>query len=104
MMIGSLSQTLLELRRRLAEAFGQDVPLILFGSQARGNATPESDADVLALLPDLSPRSLHLAFDLAWEVGFEAGIVISLIPATREEWEGMASPFFSTVRREGIAV
>lgn len=99
-----LSHTLLKLRHRLQEAFGQQVPLILFGSQARGEAAPDSDVDVLALLPDLSWHSISLALDLAWEVGFEAGLVISLIPATREEWKQAESPFFEAVRREGVPV
>jgi UTP:GlnB (protein PII) uridylyltransferase len=101
----ALSDALRNLRQRLSTAFGQEIPLILFGSQARGDFSPDSDVDVLVILPDLSSDSLMLAFDIAWEVGFDAGLVISLTPATANEWEHMgASPFFATVQREGQPV
>lgn len=101
----ALSDALSNLRQRLSAAFGQEIPLILFGSQARGDFSPESDVDVLAILPDLSPDSLMQAFDIAWEVGFDAGLVISLTPATANEWENMGeSPFFAAVQREGQPV
>ena len=101
----NLFSVLKTLRTRLSQAFHQDVPLILFGSQARGEATPDSDVDVLAILPDLSPNSLSLALDIAWEIAFENGLVISIIPATQNEIEQMnASPFFQSVKREGILI
>jgi len=78
---------------------------ILFGSQARGEATDESDVDVLVVTSRLDKRSLDLILDAAWEVGFDAGTVISAIPATFDEMTTLsASPFFKTVKREGIRV
>ena len=83
----------------------QPIRVVLFGSQARGEATEESDLDVLVVLPDLEKGTLDTVLEIAWQVGFEAGKVISVIPATREEMKLLsASPFFQTVEREGIAV
>ncbi len=91
-------------RQRLTNALGQPVRVILFGSQARNEASPMSDVDLLVILPTLEKSTLNIALDTAWEVGFEAGQVLSIIPATESELIRLsASPFFRTVKNEGIA-
>jgi predicted nucleotidyltransferase len=91
-------------RLRLSEALGQPVKVILFGSQARGDAGRESDIDLLVVLPSIDARTVRLASDVAWEVGFDAGRVISVIPDTEEQMKRYAFlPFYQTIEREGIA-
>ena len=83
----------------------QPVQVILFGSQARGDATPASDVDLFVVLPNMERAILDTALDIAWEVGFKAGTVISIVPATANELPHLsASPFFQMVQREGVAV
>ena len=92
-----------ELRRQLEDVLGDHIQVTLFGSQARGDATDESDVDVLVVLPNLEKGTLDVVLDIAWEIGFEAGKVISIVPATREEMTLLsASPFFQAVQREGV--
>jgi predicted nucleotidyltransferase len=92
-----------ELQQKITDILGIQVQVILFGSQARGEATDESDIDVLIVLPDLEKNSLDTVLEIAWEVGFEAGKVISVIPASQKEMDLLsASPFFKTVQKEGI--
>lgn len=94
-----------EVRKRLASELGQSVQVILFGSQARGDATKESDIDLLVILPTIDARTTRLASRIGWEVGFDAGRVISVIPDTREQMKRFAFlPFYRAIKNEGIAV
>lgn len=79
--------------------------MILFGSQARGNATKESDIDLFVILPSLENNILNLAYDVAWEIGFDAGKVISIIPDTEESMKRFIFlPFYRNLEKDGIAV
>ena len=93
-----------QFRKDLAASLGKPVRVILFGSEARGEGTQFSDIDLFVILPNLEKETLDIALDAAWEIGFEAGRVISVIPAVESELERLsASPFFQAVQREGIA-
>ncbi len=94
-----------EVRKRLTTELGQPIQVILFGSQARGDATKESDFDLLVILPMIDARTTRLASRIGWEVGFEARRVISIIPDTREQMKCFAFlPFYRAIKSEGIAV
>ena len=47
----------------------------------------------------------RLASRIGWEVGFDAGRVISIIPDTREQMKRFGFlPFYRAIKTEGIAV
>jgi len=88
----------------------QRVPLyktIVFGSRARGDAEPDSDLDVLVLVDHLNPAMRKAIRHCAWEVGFEAGILIQTLVMTRDEAEHgpeQSSLLMLAVKDEGIPV
>lgn len=102
-----LQEVLGILRRRLAQALGYELEqVILYGSQARGEARPDSDIDVLVVMrgtinyPDLMQRTSALIA----EVSLQHDVVISRTFASLAEWQSAQTPFLINVRREGVAV
>ncbi len=80
--------------RRLAQEFARrvralfpDAAIWVFGSRARGDATGESDLDCLVVLNDPTPQVDSVIRDIAWELGFENGLVIATVILGREEFE-----------------
>lgn len=93
-----------EVRVRLTKELGKPVRVIMFGSQARGDATKYSDIDLFVILPSLDDKTRYLVSDITWEVGFEAGRVISAIPTTREKMKQYSFlPLYQTVKKEGVS-
>ncbi|PIP39172.1 MAG: hypothetical protein COX19_08570 [Desulfobacterales bacterium CG23_combo_of_CG06-09_8_20_14_all_51_8] len=82
--------------------------MMLFGSRARGDAAPDSDMDVLVILDEpISRRSRKIVSDSAWEIGFNAGVVIVPVIVNRESWENgpdRASLLATAIREEGMRI
>jgi predicted nucleotidyltransferase len=94
-----------KVRERLTETLGQPVKVIMYGSQARGDATKYSDIDLLVIVPSIDEKTRKTISNTTWEVGFDAGKVITAIPTTTDEMRYYAIlPFYKNVKREGIVV
>ena len=94
-----------KVRERLSAELGQPVKVIMYGSQARGDTTKESDIDLLIILPSINKDSSKIISDVAWEVGFEAGKLISAFPATEDEMKRFGFlPFYKNIKKEGVVV
>jgi predicted nucleotidyltransferase len=98
-----------EMLARIKEAVAgidPDAEVILYGSQARGSSTPDSDWDVL-VLTDLAPlREYRKAIRARlYEIEWDCGEVVSTVVRSREEWnlpELRHSPYHRNVEREGV--
>lgn len=90
---------------QLAKVLGRDTELILFGSQARGSATPDSDWDVLVLLPEepLTFERETQVMDVFYTLELETGEVFSPIVYSKSDWNSHArvSPLYSRIQKEG---
>ena len=88
--------------------YDSDAGVILYGSQARGQATAWSDLDLLVLLSSESSTDLNNQIhDSLYEIALEKDIVISTIIKSRSSWEqpvSQATPLYQSIRNEGILV
>lgn len=95
-----------EFRRRLTSRFGGDlVDVRLFGSWARGEATEESDVDVLVLLRDPAWSDRRAVLDLAGDLFYELDLLVSptvLSSATYQAWRRQERPLVMDIERDGI--
>jgi uncharacterized protein len=109
--MGMTKQRLEEILRRarseLAAALGAELDtVLLYGSQARGDARPDSDIDLLIVLrgpfdaADIRRRTAHIASRLS----LEYDTVVSRAFATRDQLEHEMSPFMLNVRDEAVPV
>ena len=81
--------------------------LILFGSQARGDARKDSDWDLLALInkDKKSFREDYKEYAYPFsEIGYEHDICISVIIRNKNEWEMRPSLLKYNIEKEGIEI
>jgi predicted nucleotidyltransferase len=101
-------QTILRsLRRELARCLGDQLELvILYGSQARRQARPDSDIDVLIVVRDDSDYGelIRHTSEIVSALSLQYDVVISRAFVSRERFEQEQTPFLLNVRREGLPV
>lgn len=112
----SASRDAVRHREHAFEAFAQSAQdlygeqlhdIILYGSVARGDATQRSDVDVLVVLskesqPEELTKRPNPLTDLAFDVGLEYDVKISIYIRTKESFESQQNhPFLRNVVREG---
>ncbi len=92
-----------EMARRLVE-FYRPVRIYLFGSEARGEAGPDSDLDFLVVMPDDTPEPIMRSCEVYSRLS-EFGIPKDVIPWRQSDFEGRAAhvraSLPATVVREG---
>lgn len=104
MMPPHLRPVLLELQARLARSFGDRFRHVrLFGSYARGEATEESDVDVLVLIDGLEPAEIAVVADATTLLAVETGVPLASVPMASERFTRTASArgFVDEVLRDG---
>jgi uncharacterized protein len=96
-----------ELRRRLEALYGDRLEhVILYGSQARGDADAESDIDVLVVLSGEvdSVQEIDCSGNPIWDLSLEHGLAISRVFVSHDRFRTEVSPLLMNVRREGVEI
>jgi uncharacterized protein len=93
---------LAEVLRRLIDAYAPE-RIYLFGSRARGDAGPDSDYDLMMVVPDdasTERRRSTVAYEQLWDTGAAVDVVV----CTRSRFESrlhIPASLPATVMREG---
>ena len=76
--------------------------VVLFGSQARGDARPNSDLDILVIAESSEPRYRRSAplYGVLSDILLPMDIIV-YTPEEVEEWRNVRQAFVSTAIREG---
>jgi predicted nucleotidyltransferase len=85
--------------------------LYLFGSRAREDHRPDSDADVAVVLQDgdwVSWKERRVLSRLAYEPSLESGLAIQAWPFSEQQWgraeSGPTAPLIEAARREAVVM
>lgn len=85
-----------------------DASVILYGSEARGGSSADSDIDILVLLEkdniDYSDKTI--IYNRLYDIELDTTVCISPIIYSRKEWENrpFKTPFYLNVKHEGIVL
>ena len=99
----NLAAILAQLRRHLEVLYGPRlVQMVLYGSQARGDAEPGSDIDVLVVLqgPVDSYEEIKRTSDIVAGLSLRHGEVISCIFMDEDRFTHRHGPLLRNIRRE----
>ena len=97
-----------EFKRQVEQRFpGELIRVVLFGSKVRGDATRESDVDVLVVIHSEGWRLGDEIRSLGYALELEHGVVLSIQVMSQRHYEKLrlcGSQFFKVVEREGVSV
>jgi predicted nucleotidyltransferase len=102
-----IRQVLQELQSALENLYGDAAPsMVLYGSQARGDATDASDIDLLLIFPNSvsAGAEIRRISPILADLNMRYQVLISILPASQNEYLTSLSMFWKNVRREGIPV
>ena len=101
-----IKRILKEFKNEIEKLYGKKLKnIILYGSWARGDATEESDIDLLIVLEEtiIPGKEIDRMIDIITEINLKYGVLLSVYPVSQEDYSKLNSPLLINVRREGIS-
>ena len=95
-----------ELKRVLQERCGA-TSVVVYGSKARGDDSPDSDIDVMVVLEDYTPQIEAAVDEAVYEINLAHDCLISVVIFGRRELEEGPlgeSPLYKRILAEGVPV
>ncbi|NLG84679.1 MAG: nucleotidyltransferase domain-containing protein [Firmicutes bacterium] len=96
-----------DFKQEIRKVYGKRLKkIILYGSYARGEATKDSDIDLLIVLEGnvISGQEIDKMIDVITDINLKYGVLISVYPVSEDDYQKVNSPLLINVRREGVLV
>jgi len=106
-MTAGLHEILREFRQGLERIYGPRLAgVVLFGSQARGDALPDSDIDVMVVLEgQVSPlKEASRISKFRGDLCLRYDIVITCVYVSADEAQAADTPLLQNIRAEGVTL
>lgn len=100
-------QIVQQLKSSLAAFYGSRLRrVIVYGSQARGDADPDSDIDVLVILSGPVQPAAEIAHtgEIVADLSLRSNTVIACQFMDEDRYLDRAGPFLRNIRREGVPI
>jgi predicted nucleotidyltransferase len=105
MVKATMQNVLTEFREKAEDLYGNRLKrIILYGSQARNEATQDSDIDLAIVLEgDVVPcKEIDRMIDIVTEINLNYGVLLSIYPVSEKDYTSVNSPLLLNLRKEGI--
>ena len=99
-------QAIIKLNKALRAKY-RNIDFYVYGSKARGDATPESDIDVMIELEEYTPEIESAIDDLVFDINLAHDCFISTVMFSKKELEEGPlgeSPLYKAIAREGVRI
>jgi len=103
--IKKIKEILREFRTEIEKLYSERLEkVILYGSWARGDATKESDIDLIIIIKGkvLPGKEIDRMIDIITEINLKYDVLISVYPISEKDYSTVNSPLLINVRKEGV--
>jgi predicted nucleotidyltransferase len=100
-------QAVKELVDELKKLYGDNLSrVILYGSKARGDATEDSDIDILVVLKNIQNFSLERkkVKEISWRLSYKYDLLLTVIIRSEQEYMRKDTPLLMNIEKEGIVL